>query len=62
VQGYSPPLYDPTSHVTPPYVTAKPEITVRSLEKDKEVKGQLKFIVAATDGCESLYRVYFGSI
>jgi hypothetical protein len=44
-------LFDADSNVTAPYVTAKPDIAVRSLEKDKDMKGHLKFIVAATDGC-----------
>lgn len=45
-----PNLLDPTVHTTLPYVVAKPDIAVRSLEKNKDARGQLKFIVAATDG------------
>ncbi|KAJ9097049.1 hypothetical protein QFC20_006291 [Naganishia adeliensis] len=44
------PAYDPSTHTTPPYVTARPDVTGRSLERNKDVKGQLKFIIAATDG------------
>ncbi|KAJ9097050.1 hypothetical protein QFC20_006292 [Naganishia adeliensis] len=45
-----PNLFDATIHTTQPYVIAKPDVAVRSLEKNKDAKGQLKFIVAATDG------------
>lgn len=34
---------------TPPYVTALPEVTYRSIRKNGE---KLKFVVLATDGCE----------
>jgi hypothetical protein len=46
-------IYDPLKHKTLPYVTAKPDIAVRSLRKNKGPQsGELKFIIAATDGRE----------
>lgn len=36
---------------TPPYVTAKPEVTYRKLTRGDQ-SGDLRFIVMATDGCE----------
>lgn len=45
-----PNLFDATTYTTQPYVSAKPDVAVRSLEKNKDAKGQLKFVVAATDG------------
>lgn len=46
-----PPLFDASKHKSPPYITAKPDITVQSLTGEKS-KGQLKFIILATDGRE----------
>lgn len=37
-------------HTSPPYVTAKPDVAMRSLQENKDAKGQLKFIISATDG------------
>lgn len=42
---------------TPPYVTARPEVTYRKISDDSQSEeGQLRFVVLATDGSERLSR------
>ena len=36
------------NHLTPPYVTAQPEVTHRRLSSDND---RIRFIIMATDGC-----------
>lgn len=43
-------LFDASKHISPPYLTAKPGTTMRSLESSDKPQGNLKFIIAASDG------------
>lgn len=43
----------PSNSLTPPYVTAQPEVTYRPIGRGKDGE-ELKFVVLATDGCECL--------
>ena len=38
------------TNLTPPYVTARPEVTHRPLSTDHE---KLRFVIMATDGCKA---------
>ncbi len=40
----------PQTLKTPPYVTARPEVTHRKLSFDKSAPGAIRFLVLATDG------------
>ena len=41
----------PSNSLTPPYVTAQPEVTYRKISRTNNGE-ELKFVVLATDGCE----------
>ena len=56
-----PVLFDASKHKTLPYITAKPDITFKSLTGDESV-GQLKFIILATDGRECRDSGYSGML
>lgn len=46
------PVKDDELAKSPPYVTAKPDVTYKKLTRGSK-EGDIRFIVMATDGCES---------
>lgn len=44
----------PAASKTPPYVTARPEVTCLPLKGPAAEEGELRFVVLATDGRASL--------
>lgn len=46
---------DVDKHVSPPYVSARPDVTMRSLKSTDKPQGNLKFIIIASDGCKYLF-------
>jgi hypothetical protein len=51
-------MFDGSKTNSQPYVTARPEVTFKSLAGDS-AEGQLKFIIMATDGCKYMALKHF---